>query len=127
MALHGVAVNAMIPALKAKGLPVPKHYAPPELLPGLDEWAEAFYELSSDRQLTDHIRGQIPAGSIARHTSGWGADEAELFRFCIRAADAAFLDAMAPPKDGETKGGLPEAPGTKSSNIRRGGTRRSKE
>ena len=98
-------------ALKAKGKPIPKHYYPPELMPGADEWLRDFYELSTDRQITGYGSGPIPAASIARHTAGWDDAERQTFTACIRAMDTAFLDATAPAKEGEEKGGLPQPPG----------------
>jgi hypothetical protein len=64
----------------------------------------AFWELSTDRQLTGYGSGPIPAASIDRHTAGWDADEAEMFRACIRAMDAVFLQSQSkepdvPPSD----------------------------
>lgn len=95
-------------ALIAKGKPIPKHYNPPDLMAGASEWLSDFYELSTDRQITGYGAGPIPAASIARHTSGWPDGEAEAFTTCIRAMDSAFLEAIAPAKEGEEKGGLPQ-------------------
>lgn len=96
-------------ALRAQGKPIPAHYAAPEIQPGGEEWLSAFFDLSTDRQITGYGSGPIPAASIDRHVSGWPADEADAFRRCIRAMDDAFRDALAPAKPGEEKGGLPQA------------------
>lgn len=70
---------------------IPEELWPPELLPGVEEWFEAYRELGTDRQLAFSI-GPIPAASIWRYTLGWDDVEAERFRFCIRVADAALLN-----------------------------------
>lgn len=98
----------MTRALRAQGKPIPAHYAPPPVAPGGEEWLAAFFDLSTDRQITGYGSGPIPAASIARHVAGWPEDEAEAFRRCIRAMDEAFREACAPPAPGETKGGLPQ-------------------
>lgn len=63
---------------------------PPEILPGLEPWFEAFWELGTDRQI-GQVVGPIPAASIDRHTAGWPDAEAQAFRRCIRAMDQVFL------------------------------------
>ncbi|MGA0540733.1 phage tail assembly chaperone [Neotabrizicola sp. VNH66] len=109
----------MIPVLTARKQPIPKHYFPPPVPAGGGEWLDSFHELSTDRQITDHGPGPIPAASIARHTAGWPEDEVEAFRTCIRAMDAAFLDAIVPAKDGEEKHGLPQPPDAPTDKDRR--------
>lgn len=115
--LHGASVAAMVEYLDKMGRPIPDHYTPPEIQPGGDEWIEAFYELSTDRQLTQYGSGPIPAASIERHCAGWDEWDTVVFRKCIRAMDVAYLDAMAPAKDGEEKGGLPQPPDATSEPI----------
>lgn len=70
---------------------VPDELWPPELLPGVSEWFEAFRELGTDRQVGFSI-GPIPAASIARHTQGWDEVEAERFRLVMRVVDSVFLN-----------------------------------
>lgn len=108
MYLHGVAVKAMVDHLERVGRDIPPHYLPPELLPGASDWLDAFNELSTDRLVTQYGSMPIPAASIDRHVFGWEEWEAFAFRRCIRAMDVAYLEAIAPPKDGEEKGGLPQ-------------------
>ena len=105
MVLHGAAVDAMVRHLQSTGQLIPAHYMPPEVMPGGDAWLRDFFELSTDRQLTQYGHGPIPAASIARHVERWPADEAEAFRECIRAMDAAYNDAL---EARETEGGLPQ-------------------
>ncbi len=104
----------MTRALRAQGKPIPKHYAPPEIMLGGEDWLAQFFDLSSDRQMTGYGSGPIPATSIDRRVADWPSDEAEAFRRCIRAMDEAFLDACAPAKPGEEKGGLPQPDQTKA-------------
>src|SRR5690554_1936865 len=63
---------------------------PPELLPGLSEWLDDFFELSTDRQI-GMVAGPIPKASIDRHVEGWSHDEADMFRACMRAMDSVYL------------------------------------
>lgn len=58
---------------------------------GYESWLEDFGELSSDRLVSDAGFGPIPARSIRDHVAGWDADDAALFRRCIRAMDAVYL------------------------------------
>lgn len=64
----------------------------PPIPRGFESWVSDFFELSSDRQLTGYGSGPIPNASIARHTQGWIASDAEFFRQCMRAMDKAFLE-----------------------------------
>lgn len=111
--LHGASVAAMTDHLKMQGKPIPAHYAPPAIWPGCGAWIDAFQELSTDRQLTQYGSGPIPSASIERHIQGWDEWNAALFKKCIRAMDVAYLDAMAPAKEGEEKAGLPQPPQVK--------------
>lgn len=70
---------------------VPEELEPPELLPGLEGWFDAFYDLSTDRQL-GMVAGPIPDASICRFTAGWPDEDAAAFKACIRAMDGAFLE-----------------------------------
>ena len=58
-----------------------------------------FFELGTDRQLTAHGAGPIPAASICRHTDGWPDEEADMFRRVIRALDTAWLKSQLPDAD----------------------------
>lgn len=72
----------------------------PELQPGLGDWYEDFFELSTDRQL-GMVPGPIPSASISRHTEGWDDEDAEMFRVCIRAMDAVYLAPKEKPVSNE--------------------------
>lgn len=63
------------------------------MLPGAEEWLSAFWELSTDRQV-GFATGPIPSASIDRRTAGMDADEAAMFRYCIREMDKAFMKAI---------------------------------
>lgn len=69
--------------------------------PGLGEWYEAFFELSTDRQI-GMAMGPLPASSIDRYIAGAGLDhdDADMFRACMRAMDDLFRqgDKSAPPR-----------------------------
>lgn len=112
MYLHGAAVSAMVDHMERAGRAIPAHYIPPEVFPGGIEWIDAFQELSTDRSVTQHGSMPIPAASIDRYISINCLDEwdAFCFRRCIRKMDVAYLEAIAPAKDGEEKGGLPQPP-----------------
>lgn len=83
------------------------------MIEGFESWVDAFWELSTDRQLGYGAYGPIPGSSISRYTRGWPRDEAELFRQCIRAMDRVFLS-------GEKEvlpATLPEEPAADASGI----------
>ena len=63
---------------------MPDEFIGPSLLPGYEDWFDAFYELSTDRELVMAI-GPIPAASIDRQNEG------PLFRRVIRAMDGVYL------------------------------------
>ena len=69
---------------RIKGRELPERFIGPSLLPGYEGWFDAFYELSTDRQLGMAI-GPIPAASIDRQNEG------PLFRRVIRAMDGVYL------------------------------------
>lgn len=71
---------------------IPDSLMPPDIPVGYHSWLDAFWELSTDRQLGGMGSvGPIPRSSIQSHTLGWPADLAELFRCAIRAMDKEFL------------------------------------
>lgn len=106
--LHGAAVDAMSRHLTMQGKPIPARFVPPEVMPGASQWLADFFDLSTDRQLTQYGHGPIPSASIARHTEGWPDSDADAFRACIRAMDAAYSDAL---DCREKEGGLPQPKG----------------
>jgi hypothetical protein len=71
-------------------MPIPDEFIPPAILPGYEDWWEAFFELSTDRINGVGI-GPIPAASIARHVTGWPLNEARVFRRVIRAMDRVYM------------------------------------
>ena len=73
---------------------------PPPVVPGFEHWIDAFYDLSTDRQLGQVI-GPIPDASIVRHPE----NVYRLFKRCIRAMDDVYLRHV-------RSGGMPDAPET---------------
>lgn len=90
MLTTGEAAKTERDALEKAGKPVPDRLRMPDILPGCDEYLEAFFELSSDRQI-GMVPGPLPAASIARHVQGWDTAEADRFRQVMRALDAVFM------------------------------------
>ena len=78
-----------------RGAPIPDYLNPPRLLPGLDAWVGAFWELRTERKFAE---GPIPASAIRSYpVCQWEADD---FAAVIRAADAALMDFYSkPPED----------------------------
>lgn len=85
--------------LEARGKPIPDHLWPPEIIAGAEAWFEAFWELSTDRRVSEYGTGPIPASSIRSHTEGWPEEDRDAFRVCIRAMDAAFLKSQSNEPD----------------------------
>jgi hypothetical protein len=71
---------------------------PPDLLPGLDDILDAFWELSTDRQIGMAV-GPLPSESIDRwlEKQGYGPDEQDELRFYFREMDDAFRGQGKPP------------------------------
>jgi len=88
-----------VKALEALGKRVPDRLYPPEVNPGSVQWLDDFFELCTDRQLTNYGAGPIPAQSIFRHISGWPDGESTMFLIVIRALDAAWLKHQSPDSD----------------------------
>lgn len=59
------------------------------MLPGLEGWYDAFYDLSSDRQI-GMVAGPLPDSSIRKYVEGWCDEDAQAFKHCMRAMDAEF-------------------------------------
>lgn len=57
---------------------------------GYGGWYEDFWRLSTERQIGMGV-GPIPASAIDRHVAGWSYEDAEVFEFCIRRMDEAYL------------------------------------
>ncbi len=57
---------------------------------GFDGWYEDFWRLSTERQIGFGV-GPIPAHAIDRHVAGWSYEDAEMFEFCMRRMDEAYL------------------------------------
>lgn len=92
---------AQIEAIKASGRDVPQHLERPALMAGAEEWSDAFWELSTDRQIGMAL-GPIPAAAIDRMAAGMAPCEAADFRHCIREMDAVFRGiSVEPMTDGE--------------------------
>lgn len=69
---------------------VPEALEPPDILDGYGGWYEDFWRLSTERQIGMGI-GPIPASFIDRHVQGWLLEDAEMFEYCIRQMDEAYL------------------------------------
>ncbi len=69
---------------------MPEALQPPEIMDGFGGWYEDFWRLSTERQIGMGI-GPIPAHAIDRHVAGWEDEDAEVFEFCIRRMDEAYL------------------------------------
>ncbi len=72
------------------GSEVPEDQQPPDIMDGFGGWYEDFWRLSTERQIGMGI-GPIPASAIDRHVAGWCDEDAEVFEFCIRRMDEAYL------------------------------------
>lgn len=57
---------------------------------GFGGWYEDFWRLSSERQ-HGLGAGPIPQSMIDRHVAGWRYDDVEMFEFCIREMDEAYM------------------------------------
>lgn len=105
-AQHGATAAQYRKTLAERGVQsIPEYLHPPPELPGVGEWVGAFYELATDRRFAG---GPIPWSSIEAfpvHPS-----EADLFRRCIREADAAYLGFINRPPD-DRKSLPPMTPG----------------
>lgn len=91
-AQHGGTFQQYTDALRERGAPIPAYLIPPEAIPGLWPWFLDFWELSTERR---YEGAPIPWSALAAYP----AADAEVFRRCIRAADAAYLAFRAKPLD----------------------------
>lgn len=68
----------------------------PQLLPGLEMYLRAFFDLSTDRQIGFSGLGPVPYSSIAGYAESFGLDDSETYDFAylIKQLDAAFLTQM---------------------------------
>lgn len=71
--------------------PIPDDLWPPDFLPGAAEWYEAFWEMSSDRNIGMEY-GPIPSHSIRSFAAELHESEQVPFRRIIRKMDQVFLD-----------------------------------
>lgn len=62
-----------------------------ELLPGANEFFQAFWELSSERQVSLGVVGPIPARALDYFAQRLSDGDQDLFRTCIRAMDEVLL------------------------------------
>lgn len=87
-AQHGAKADQYRQTLAERGVKnIPDHLFPPPELPGVGAWVHAFFELSTDRHF---VGGPIPWSSIAAYPVD--PDDTDIFRRCIRDADAAYLN-----------------------------------
>ena len=77
--------------LAEKGRAIPDSLKPPPPPYGFESWLLDFFELSNDRPIREWGQGPIPSTSIRAHVAGWGKQEADLFRMCIRQMDGVYL------------------------------------
>jgi hypothetical protein len=106
-AQHGGTYQEYTAALKSRGAPIPKYLVPPEALPGVMPWFLDFWELSTERR---YEGAPIPWSALIAYPVA--AHEAETFRACIRAADAAYLAFKSKPPE-EQKSLKPLVPGSR--------------
>ena len=105
-AQHGATAAQYRKTLAERGVQtIPDYLHPPPELPGVGAWVAAFYELATDRRFAG---GPIPWSSIAAFPVD--PDEADIFRRCIREADAAYLGFINRPPD-DRKSLPPMTPG----------------
>lgn len=78
-------------AIEAMGRRVPEALLPPDIPEGFEGWLAEFFELSTDRTITEAGVGPIPAASIARQMADIAPGEQDAFRHIIRALDAAYI------------------------------------
>lgn len=88
---------------------IPDHLTPPTILDGYASWVEAFWELSTDRNIMGDRPGPIPSRSIREYSQGWEPETRELFRKALRAMDREFLG-QASPAPQVVEAAEPEAP-----------------
>ena len=85
---------------------MPEDLQPPEVMDGFGDWIDAFWSLSTERQIGMGV-GPIPDSAIDRHAAGWGWEDADMFRFCIRQMDRVYLARAtsddAPPAAGSAR------------------------
>lgn len=88
---------------------LPAHLVPPDIPNEYDGWWRAFWELSSERQITGSEQGfgcsRIPNSAIVRWSRDAACDieEAESFLGVIRAMDRAWMSAVSQQGDKPTK------------------------
>ena len=90
-------------ALKKAGQPIPKELFPPQLLPGAQEWLDAFWEIHTDREFM--ANGPIPAGSLDRWLAMGRVTDFEFphFRRAMRSMDDAYRAASDEKRENPTK------------------------
>lgn len=93
-AQHGATAETYRKTLAERGAPIPAYLIPPDLLPGLEAWVTAFWELRTERHFAE---GPIPASAI--RTYPVDPAEADDFGAVMRAADAALLDFYSKPAE----------------------------
>lgn len=74
--------------------PLPKYIQEaPELLPGLEFFFEAFFELTGDRAVGMGVLGPIPYSSLRQYAvwHGLEGEDIEEFIFMLRAMDREYL------------------------------------
>ena len=99
---HGATAAEYRKTQEERGAPIPDYLNPPPALPGVAEWFQTYWELSTERRF---MGGPIPWSAIA----AFPTDDPDTFRACIRAADAAYLNfkpepPMEPLRPGVLKG-----------------------
>lgn len=93
-AQHGATAETYRATLKDRGAPIPAYLIPPDLMPGLEAWLTAFWELRTERRFAE---GPIPASAIRAYPVA--AHEADDFLTVMRSADAALLDFYSKPAE----------------------------
>lgn len=83
-----VPVQRQIELYRKRGLPLPDGLTPPKMLPGAQDWLNAFFRLSTERSFGFTV-GPIPDSAIR----AWPVDasEADAFARCMRAMDGVYL------------------------------------
>lgn len=93
-AQHGATAETYRKTLAERGAPIPAYLIPPAILPGVDAWLTAFWELRTERHFAE---GPIPAGAIRAYPIS--AAEIDDFSAAMRAADAALMEFYSKPQE----------------------------
>ena len=88
---RGVDLEVIRESYERHGKPLTEDLFPPAIMGGYSSWMEAFWELGTDRLISEHGEHPIPWSAIEAYSKRFPPHERDLFYRAMRKIDREYL------------------------------------